>query len=162
MGTLSPYFEPHEFACPCGCGLTAVDPKLIQEVLHPTRVHFGGALIITSGCRCDEYNRRLRFCPTCESSVKSAPGDKQYLCPSCGHHTRQRSSVTSWHKPRNGVVHAADFKVIDKTGKMKYVLQYKVQNFVEALPIIRERGGLGRYRSFTHADTRGWKARWYG
>ena len=55
MGDLSAHFSRHEFACQCGCGYDAVDPRLI-ETLEFARSAVGGPLHITSGCRCDAHN----------------------------------------------------------------------------------------------------------
>ena len=55
MGNISKHFNREEFACKCGCGYDTVDTKLI-EVLENVREHFGEAVVITSGCRCEKHN----------------------------------------------------------------------------------------------------------
>lgn len=61
MGDLSLHFSKSEFACHCGCGFGLKDgdisPKLIEK-LEPVREMYGEPLIINSGCRCYEQNRK--------------------------------------------------------------------------------------------------------
>ena len=51
-------FKKSEFACQCGCGLDAIDPKLVN-MLQAVRDKCGFALTVNSGCRCKEHNRRV-------------------------------------------------------------------------------------------------------
>lgn len=51
----SNWFKREEFACKCGCGFDTVDAELL-EVLEDVRMHFGKAVTVTSGCRCEEHN----------------------------------------------------------------------------------------------------------
>lgn len=53
----SQYFARHEFACNCGCGFDTVDAELL-DVLTAVRKSMGARVIISSGCRCLEYNRK--------------------------------------------------------------------------------------------------------
>lgn len=54
------HFTKQEFACEDNCGFDAIDLKLV-EVLETIRAHFGGKpVIITSGCRCSKFNRKVR------------------------------------------------------------------------------------------------------
>lgn len=46
-----------EFACKCGCGFDTVDHAL-AELLQVVRDHFRKPVRITSGCRCEEWNRQ--------------------------------------------------------------------------------------------------------
>lgn len=58
MGDISKHFNREEFSCNCGCGFSTVDKgtlKLLEEV----REHFDQPVIVTSGCRCPEYNRKV-------------------------------------------------------------------------------------------------------
>lgn len=55
MGDISNHFNRGEFSCACGCGFNTVDVKLI-ELLEHLRTFFNAPLIVTSGCRCHEYN----------------------------------------------------------------------------------------------------------
>lgn len=54
------YFKQEEFACKCGCGLNAIDPKLVH-MLNLTREHAGAPpgipFVIDSACRCTQHNR---------------------------------------------------------------------------------------------------------
>lgn len=52
------YFKREEFACNCGCGFDTVDFELI-DLLEGLREYIRSPVIITSGCRCKEYNARV-------------------------------------------------------------------------------------------------------
>lgn len=58
MGNVSPNFNRKEFACHCGCGFAAVDVKLLK-ILENIREHFGAPVVVSSGCRCVEHNRKI-------------------------------------------------------------------------------------------------------
>ena len=51
-------FRRHEFACRCGCGFATVDAELLA-VLDALRDEINRPLMITSGCRCPDHNRRV-------------------------------------------------------------------------------------------------------
>lgn len=53
----TPYFKRSEFACKCGCGQDVVDAELIS-ILNEVRECFG-ALVITSGNRCEQHNSNV-------------------------------------------------------------------------------------------------------
>jgi uncharacterized protein YcbK (DUF882 family) len=55
---MAKYFRPEEFACQCGCGLSRLDPKLI-ELLDSARTIFGRPIIISSGTRCQKHNTEI-------------------------------------------------------------------------------------------------------
>ncbi|WCZ56787.1 hypothetical protein K30_051 [Salmonella phage Kenya-K30] len=55
---LNKYFKRKEFACRCGCGTSTVDAELLQ-VITDVREHFGVPVVITSGHRCGNHNRRV-------------------------------------------------------------------------------------------------------
>ncbi len=55
---LTPNFKASEFACKCGCGLSAVSPHLVQK-LQRVRSRLGYPMVITSGMRCSRYNGKL-------------------------------------------------------------------------------------------------------
>lgn len=58
------YFAHDEFKCKCGgkyCDGFPVEPtKKLVAVCDRTREHFGGAMVINSGVRCQTYNDRLK------------------------------------------------------------------------------------------------------
>lgn len=56
MGDLSKNFNRHEFACGCGCGMNEPDPLLVGT-LQRLRDRVGEPVRITSGCRCERYNK---------------------------------------------------------------------------------------------------------
>jgi uncharacterized protein YcbK (DUF882 family) len=53
---LSEHFTEAELNCHCGCGKT-VDPNLLQK-LEEMRFEYGKQIIVTSGARCEEHNRK--------------------------------------------------------------------------------------------------------
>ena len=58
MGDLSRHFSRAEFACKCGCGFDQPDPALI-ELLETIRISVGGAVRLTSGCRCEKHKKAI-------------------------------------------------------------------------------------------------------
>lgn len=58
MEKVSKHFVRSEFQCRCGCGFDTVDIGLIN-LLEAVRNHFGKPVIITSACRCPEYNESV-------------------------------------------------------------------------------------------------------
>ena len=57
MGDLSRNFSRREFECKCGCGFDDVAPILVER-LQEIRSTFG-VMKISSGCRCENHNRRV-------------------------------------------------------------------------------------------------------
>lgn len=116
MGDISEHFSRSEFSCRCNCGFDTVDAELLN-VLEEIRSHFNAPVKITSGCRCEAYNKTV--------------GGKKY-----SQHLFGR---------------AADIQV-----------EYKGPIFVAeyAEYVMPNTGGIGRYTTFTHLDTRSGKARW--
>lgn len=59
---LSKNFNSYEFRCglgsPCACSTVLIDDKLV-EYLQNIRDHFGKSVTITSGYRCNSYNRSI-------------------------------------------------------------------------------------------------------
>lgn len=66
---LTKNFTRSEFACRCGCGFDGVDLR-VPRILQQIRDHYGAAVIVTSGCRCDRHNR---------SSVGGSPRSQHLL-----------------------------------------------------------------------------------
>lgn len=62
MGDLSTHFSAAEFACKCGCGQGRIDPELVAK-LEMIRDAVGFPLVITSGLRCESYNRKVGGAP---------------------------------------------------------------------------------------------------
>ena len=54
----SKYFKQSEFACKCGCGFNAINPELVKK-LDYLRETLGMPLVVNSGCRCEEYNKKV-------------------------------------------------------------------------------------------------------
>ena len=71
MGKLSPHFNSQEFACKCGCGVSKVDPELI-EVLEVVRITFRLPVYVTSGYRCPAYNKKVGGAPNSRHLVGEA------------------------------------------------------------------------------------------
>lgn len=59
---INEFFKIDEFKCKCGCGKGDPCKKLI-EILTEIRLHFGKPLIITSGTRCPEHNKKVGGSP---------------------------------------------------------------------------------------------------
>ena len=57
MGDISRYFNRSEFKCPC-CGKNTVDAELL-DVLVSLRHTFKASVYITSGNRCEAYNKKI-------------------------------------------------------------------------------------------------------
>lgn len=55
---LTENFSSEEFACKCGCGLDDIDTRLVS-ILQRLRNHFKRFVVVTSGLRCDRYNRKV-------------------------------------------------------------------------------------------------------
>lgn len=58
MGDLSKNFSTAEFACHCGCGFAAPDPRLVV-LLQAIRDHFDAPVKVLSGCRCAAHNKKV-------------------------------------------------------------------------------------------------------
>jgi uncharacterized protein YcbK (DUF882 family) len=59
VSELSEHFKKSEFACPC-CGISNVDPDLI-DALEQYRIDAGNRpVMISSGCRCLRHNAAVR------------------------------------------------------------------------------------------------------
>lgn len=59
---LSAHFKRAEFQCPCGCGLSAVQPALVVA-LEELRRKIGMPIRITSGFRCRSHNAAIGGSP---------------------------------------------------------------------------------------------------
>ena len=57
MGDLSPHFNRKELSCRC-CGRLEYEPRLL-DALEKLRELAGRPVIVTSGFRCPEHNRRV-------------------------------------------------------------------------------------------------------
>jgi len=56
---LNKYFDTDEFKCKCGkCVSKDIDPNLIP-ILTDVREHFKSPVIVTSGYRCEEHNKKI-------------------------------------------------------------------------------------------------------
>ena len=58
MCMVGKYFNRSEFACKCGCGFSDVDINLIG-ILNQMREEINQLIIINSGCRCEEHNKKV-------------------------------------------------------------------------------------------------------
>jgi len=77
MGDLSPHFSKHEIACRCGgCGFDDINPALLY-VLEAVREHFGKPVTITSGCRCEHWNRLQKGSQYSQHLPRELPGTKR-------------------------------------------------------------------------------------
>ena len=58
MGDISENFNRSEFACKCNCGFDTVDTATLK-ILENIRKHFNAPVEVTSGCRCESYNKAV-------------------------------------------------------------------------------------------------------
>jgi len=58
MAKLSTNFNKSEFSCGCGCGYDDISPKLVDK-LQNLRDLVGKPIVVTSGCRCHDYNKHI-------------------------------------------------------------------------------------------------------
>ena len=56
MGDIGKYLSTAEMTCKCGCGFCDVDPML-SNTFDWIRLWYGKPLIVSSGCRCEKYNK---------------------------------------------------------------------------------------------------------
>lgn len=105
---ISKHFSRSEFTCKCGCGLNTVDTQLLM-FLEKIRAYFNKPVIINSGCRCTEYNRK----------------------------------VGGAKKSQHLIGRAADITVGS-------VSPQDVADYAESIGV----PGIGRYKTFTHIDSR--------
>jgi len=52
------YFKLEDFACKCGCGMNKMQESFIRK-LDDLREEVGFPLMVTSGYRCPEHNRKV-------------------------------------------------------------------------------------------------------
>ena len=53
---ISTHFSKKELECPC-CGYCEIDKEFIGK-LEIVRLQFGYPMVVTSGCRCEDYNEK--------------------------------------------------------------------------------------------------------
>ena len=141
MGNLSKRFSRSEFACPCGCGMLAVDYELITnleslgdyfESLDPdcTRV----SIHINSGNRCEQYDFDMKMLNGYEMRAKKS----EHL-----------SNLASdfW----------MEYVYSGKTQRKRIPDDLVADKLEELYP---NKHGIGRYKGRTHYDTRTGPARW--
>jgi len=72
MNDLSQHFNRREFKCKCGeCDREGVDYRLVL-LLERLRVHTNSAIVITSGNRCEAYNKKVGGSPTSRHRLSTA------------------------------------------------------------------------------------------
>ena len=59
---LSEHFSEDEFRCKCGCGGVKANADLLV-LLEDIRFHFGSAVRINSGYRCEKHNKAVGGAP---------------------------------------------------------------------------------------------------
>lgn len=72
MSRISQHFSRAEFRCKCGqCGFDTVDVDTLS-ILEAVRTHFDSPVVVNSGCRCPEYNRRVGGAPNSQHTLGRA------------------------------------------------------------------------------------------
>ncbi|EPY9203328.1 D-Ala-D-Ala carboxypeptidase family metallohydrolase [Morganella morganii] len=71
MTKLSEHFNSAEFSCKDGCGASEVRPELIA-ILEDVRTHFGKPVVIFSGRRCENHNRKVGGAPKSQHLLGTA------------------------------------------------------------------------------------------
>lgn len=78
---ITEHFDSEEFSCKCGCGFNNIGRNVV-EMLEAIREIIGEPIIVTSGCRCSEHNKKVGGSPlsyhlrggaadiTCESGAE--------------------------------------------------------------------------------------------
>lgn len=59
MSDMPEHFTEAELSCRCGCGSMDLKPRLLKA-LGRLRVAYGEPIIITSGYRCEAYNKKIK------------------------------------------------------------------------------------------------------
>ncbi|MCP4527502.1 MAG: serine/threonine protein kinase [Aestuariibacter sp.] len=134
---LSPHFDSSEFLCKCGCG-RGEPPLYLVDALEWLRAILGNHPIkITSGYRCTKHNKAV-------GGVRKSTHVGYYWNPFAGH------SGNGGYERHTDYTFAADIQV---RGVPNRVVQAAAKEIFD---------GVGSYKSFTHCDVRGKKARWNG
>jgi len=130
MGDLTRNLSRHEFACPCGCGVSTVDIALVpamQECVDDFQVRYPEMKVgihLNSANRCPEYNATIEGA--------SATSKHTWYC-------------------------AVDFYLYDKLTGTR-ISDDEIADYLESR--YPDKFGIGRYIGRTHFDTRTDKARW--
>lgn len=141
---LSKNFKRSEFMCPCGCGLVDVDFNLVDHLQSLrnicTCIWPKAKIIVTSGYRCVDYNKRVDGAPN-SKHLYGLAADIQVRIP---------------ESPSEYTVFWADAYWI--------VLPEVVASLASCIESFRL-GGIGVYQSHTHLDVRTngparWGKRW--
>lgn len=106
---ISKNFKDTEFKCPC-CNTIKYDDELIDK-LQILRNIFGKPIIVTSGYRCEKYNKK----------------------------------VGGYIRSNHMTGHAADIKPYNQKD-LAYLRELADKVFYK--------GGLGKYKTFIHVDTK--------
>ena len=58
----SPHFDRKELECKCGCGWYNLKPEVLG-ILEQIRFRYGGAVVVSSACRCPKHNAEVEGGP---------------------------------------------------------------------------------------------------
>lgn len=130
---ITPHFKFSDIVCPC-CERVKILPGTFRHmaILEDMRNELGFPLIINSGYRCPDHNRRIG------------------------------GAARSWHMifatdVRPAWRTEADDGTVDDVEFLK-----RIDRFRKLAETIPEIGGIGRYNTFTHIDTRLGRMTWRG
>lgn len=126
MGDLSKNFSRRELACPCGCGFGLGRNDIHHDLvalLQKIRDFYGKPIIVTSGCRCNTYNKKIggaeRSTHTfgMAADIQPVDGDREGLIRAI-EHLYQSGKLKElggfgYKTYSNGCIHVDVFRVAD-------------------------------------------------
>lgn len=111
MGDLTKNFSRREFACKCGCGFDAIDPRVVA-IAQAVRSAINEQVWVNSGCRCQAHNKKV---DGVSSSYHTTGAAADLACASGG--LRLYAAIK-------------DLYARGKLPGLEYCKWYKKQNFV--------------------------------
>jgi uncharacterized protein YcbK (DUF882 family) len=107
VGDLTRHFSRSEFACPCGCGFDDISLELVN-ILDWIREFSMVRMVVTSGCRCESYNKSKGFSKT-SSHVKGLAAD-----------------IACTNARKRGILIATSVNYIQRTGIRKDFIHFDI------------------------------------
>jgi len=127
MPKVSKHFSMSEFACKCGCSAQiSIAPDLIRLLEH-LRVSTGEPILITSGARCKEHNKRIGGAPN------------SWHVPRYGTNTLYASDITYWDSKKRGKMEILKLYVLADDFNARGIGLYNGRIHVDQRPTKRAR-----------------------